>query len=300
MNSPTGFIWENGAAHSIDPWKAFFNDAWPTQGSHMLLASFEAVGFAVAGVHALLILRGSQDRMHKIALKIAICVGSIAAILQPFNGHWAAQDVAVRQPAKLAAMEAHFKTTKRAGLLIGGIPNETTQEVRYGIHIPGGLSFLAFNDFDAEVQGLDQFPKDEWPPVMIVHFAFQIMVGIGTFLALLAFVSLFAVWRRPSLLYHRRFLQVLVMTLPLGFVAIEAGWIVTEVGRQPWIIYGIMKTHEALTPVPGQIYHLASFGLLYTLIGLSTVWMWSRQVAVAHRQAGPTPELIQWATGSQP
>lgn len=299
MNSPTGFIWENGAAHSIDPWKAFFNDAWPTQGSHMLLASFEAVGFAVAGVHAWLILRGSQDNMHKIALRIALGVGAVAAILQPINGHWAAQDVAVRQPAKLAAMEAHFKTQKGASLLVGGIPDEDTQEVHYGIHIPGGLSFLAFNDFDAEVVGLDQFPRDEWPPVLIVHMAFQIMVGIGTALALLGIIGLFALWRRPALLSDKRFLRLLVLTIPMGFLAIEAGWVVTEVGRQPWIIYGIMKTHEALTPVPGQVYHLISFGLLYALIGISTLWMWSRLVAAAHRQEGPTNEIVAWSEGKQ-
>ena len=297
MNSPTGFIWENGAAHSIDPWKAFFNDAWLTQGSHMLLASFEAVGFAVAGIHAFLLLRGSKDPMHKAAVKIAFCVGSIAAILQPINGHWAAQDVAVRQPAKLAAMEAHFTTSRQADLLIGGIPDEESQEVHYGIHIPGGLSFLAFNDFDAEVIGLDQIPKDEWPPVLVVHFAFQIMVAIGTFLAMFALIGLFVLWKRPSLFYHQRFLKMLVLSIPLGFIAIEAGWIVTEVGRQPWIIYGIMKTKEALTPVPGQFYHLLSFGLLYTMIGVSTVWMWSRQVAVAHRQLGPSPEIKRWAHG---
>ena len=299
MNSPTGFIWENGAAHSIDPWKAFLNDAWATQGSHMLLAAFEAVGFAVAGVHALLIWRGNQDPMHKIALRIALTVGSIAAILQPINGHWAAQDVAVRQPAKLAAMEAHFETSKRADLLIGGIPDEETQTVEYGIHIPGGLSFLAFNDFDAEVIGLDQIPRDEWPPVLVVHLAFQVMVGIGTLLALIGIVSLFGIWRRSPWLEDRRLLLGLVATIPMGFIAIEAGWIVTEVGRQPWIIYGIMKTREALTPVPGQVYHLISFGVLYSIIGLSTVWMWSRQVRAAHLQEGPSTELERWAWGNE-
>lgn len=295
MNSPTGFVWENGAAHSIDPWQALLNDAWLTQSTHMVLASFEAVGFAVAGIHAWLILRGSQDKMHLQALRIALTVGALAAIVQPLNGHGVAQDVAKRQPAKLAAMEALFTTQSRADLLIGGIPNEETQEVHYGIHIPGGLSMLAFNDFDAEVKGLDQFPRDEWPPVLVVHLAFQMMVGIGSALALLGVFSLFAIWRRPHFLLDPRFLKTLVFCVPLGFIAIEAGWIVTEVGRQPWIIYGIMKTAEALTPVPGQVYHLIAFTSLYALIGLSTLWMWSRLVKHAAHQEGPAEHIRRWA-----
>ncbi len=299
MNSPTGFEWVNGEALEIDPWAAMFNDAWGTQALHMVLAAFTAVGFAVAGVHALLRLRGRPDPMHGPAIRIALTFGAVAALLQPFQGHYAAQGVAERQPAKLAAMEAHFETTTGAPLLIGGIPDEEAQEVRWGIEIPGGLSFLAFNDFDAEVKGLDQFPRDQWPPVLITHFAFQTMVGIGTLLAGLGLLGLFCLWRRRAWLEHRRFLWALALATPMGFVAIEAGWIVTEVGRQPWIIYEVLRTADALTPVPGQWIHLLVFVGLYGLIGLSTLWMWRRQVRHALALEPPTEALTSWARGDR-
>ena len=299
MNSPTGFDWENGVATNIDPIAALFNPAWATQATHMAIAAVEAVGFAVAGVHAFLILRGNQDPMHKTALRIALAFAAIAALIQPFHGHLTAQDVAERQPAKLAAMEAHFETSKRAPLLIGGIPNVETQEVSYGIKIPGLLSFIAFDDIDAEVVGLDRFPRDEWPPVLICHLAFQVMVGIGMFLALLGFISILGLTWRTKWLDHPYLLRALVFATPLGFIAIEAGWIVTEVGRQPWIIYGIMRTKDALSPVPGQVIHLIVFTALYTLIAFCTAWMWRRQVQHAGKIPPPDASIRRWAQGER-
>jgi cytochrome d ubiquinol oxidase subunit I len=266
MNSPTGFVWENGMAHSIDPIAA-------------------------------LILRGSQDPMHRLALKIALTLGAVAAILQPVSGHFTTQSVAERQPVKLAALEAHFETQAHAPIILGGIPDEATGEVHYGLEIPSALSVLAFDDPAATVRGLHDFPRDEWPPVLIVHFAFQIMVGIGTLLLLVGLLSLVGLRFRPGWLGKRRFLQLVVCCAPLGFVAMESGWVVTEVGRQPWIIYGIMRTSEALTPVPGQVFHLVGFGLLYLLIGASTVWMWSRQVGRARPGDVPSDAIRRWAFG---
>lgn len=295
MNSPAGFEWVNGQAVNIDPLAAMLNDAWGTQSVHMVLAAFTAVGFAVAGAHALLLLRGRDDPMHLPAIRIALTFGAIAALIQPFHGHYTAQSVAERQPIKLAAMEAHFETSARAPLLIGGIPDEETGEVRWGIEIPGGLSFLAFNNIDAEVPGLNDFPRDQWPPVLITHLAFQVMVGIGTLLACLGLLGLFALWRRREWLEHRRFLWAIALSTPLGFVAIEAGWIVTEVGRQPWIIYEIMRTADALTPVPGQVVHLVVFVGLYTVIGVSAFLMWRQQVRNAHALEPPSKALVEWA-----
>ena len=299
MNSPAGFDWVDGAAQNIEPWRAMLNRAWFSQASHMLIAAFEAVGFAVAGVHAWALLRETAPRVsfHRRALFLALTVGAIAAIVQPINGHGAAQDVAVRQPAKLAAMEAHFETSSRAPLLVGGWPDPDQQEVHFGLEIPGGLSFLAFDDFDAEVTGLDAFPRDEWPPVRVVHVAFQTMVGIGTALAGFGLLFLFARRLRPQWLEHRRFIGLVVLAAPLGFLAMEAGWVVTEVGRQPWIIYGVMRTSEALTPVPGQVFHLVAFASLYAFIGVSAIWMWRRQVAYGPDSPLPTPELEAWSRG---
>jgi cytochrome d ubiquinol oxidase subunit I len=299
MNSPSGFTWTGSEAINIDPWAAFFNPAWASQAGHMLIAAVGAVAFAVAGTHAILILRGDQDPIHVLALRIALSVAAVAALAQPLHGHYTAQNLAGRQELKLAALEAHFDTMPQAPLTIGGIPDLETQTVKWALQIPSGLSVLAFNSPSATVKGLNDFPRDEWPPVLIVHFAFQIMVAIGGFLALVSLLYLFCRWRKPQWLLHRRFLWVIAFCLPLGFVAIEAGWIVTEVGRQPWLIYGIMRTAEGLTPVPGQVFHLIVFMSLYALIGFSTIWMWRIQIRHAQKIPGPSPEITAWATGNK-
>lgn len=278
MNAPTGFTFENGQFSNIDPFAAMFNPAWISQTLHMTIAGFQATGFGVAGIHAILLLKDSSNLLHQKALKIALTFGCVAALIQPLSGDFSAKDVAKRQPLKLAAMEAHFETEKGAGLYLGGIPNVETEEVKYGIKIPYALSFLAFGDFHSEVKGLKEFPKDEWPPVLIVHIAFQIMVGCGMIMAAAALIYFFFRWKKKKLIFNRKFLMLIAFCTPLGFIAIESGWVVTEVGRQPWIIYGIMKTSEAVTPVPGQVYHLLLFAILYGFLSIIAVWLMLRQM----------------------
>jgi cytochrome d ubiquinol oxidase subunit I len=268
MNHPEGFDWVNGKAINIDPVQAMFNEAALSQVTHMLIASFEATGFAVAGLHAFLLYKDRQNKLHLSALKIALCFGAVAALLQPLSGDFSAKDVAKRQPLKLAAMESHFNTEKGAPLYLGGIPNLETETVDYGIAIPKMLSFLAFADFDAEVKGLNDFKKELWPPITIVHIAFQVMVGIGSVLALIALIFFYTLKFRPTWLLHSNFLKILILVTPLGFLAIEAGWVVTEVGRQPWIIYNIMKTADALTPMPGLAIPFFIFFFIYILLAL--------------------------------
>lgn len=270
MNSPAGFDWNGGSPTNIDPWAAMFNDAALVEGVHMVVAAFEAVGFAVAGMHAWRSLRTGLP-VHAAALKIALAVGAVAAIAQPLVGDWAAKSVAERQPAKLAAMEALFETQTGAPLLVGGLPDVEARTVAYAIELPHLLSFLAHGDLDAEVIGLDRIPRDEWPPVVIVHFAFQIMVGTGT---LLAAVGAFG----PFLYRKRRYLQLLVLCTPLGFVALEAGWVVTEVGRQPWIIYGILRTADAVTPRPGVALTLAMYAAMYAGLAATVTVLMARQI----------------------
>lgn len=273
MNSPTGFDWVDGVATNIDPWKAMFNRAWPLQGLHMLVAAFQATGFAAAGLHALGWLTQKDDsspEFHKEALRIILPLTVVASLIQPVIGDFSAKSVAERQPEKLAAMEAHFHTEKGAALLLGGIPDEETATVKYGLEIPYALSILAFGDPQAEVKGLEEFRSEDRPPVSIVHFAFQIMVAIGSLL--LGFSLFFLVarkWRRHWL-ESRAFLKVLVLLLPTGFVALEAGWIVTEVGRQPWVIYHLIRTADAVTPVPGQAYAFMSIVVLYVFLGIAS------------------------------
>lgn len=282
MNHPAGFDWVDGQARNIDPWAAMFNRAALGQGVHMILAAFEATGFAVAGVHAFGLLRRPGSAFHRQALHIALAMGAVAAIVQPLSGDRLAKAAAEWQPAKFAAMESLFHTSRPAPILLGGIPDEGTQSVALGIEVPRLLSFLAHGDFDAEVAGLDRVPRDEWPPVAAVHLAFQVMVACGSILALAGVCVLLALWRRPQWLERRRVLWVFVLLSPLGFVALEAGWAVTEVGRQPWIIYGILRTADAVTPMPGLVYPFMLFTAMYGLLAAAVAWLMVRQFRHVH------------------
>ncbi|MGB7924259.1 MAG: cytochrome ubiquinol oxidase subunit I [Pyrinomonadaceae bacterium] len=290
MNSPTGFEMVAGRLVNIDPVAAMLNPMALSQTLHMTIAAYAATGFAVAGIHAFLLLRERTNIFHRRALAIALTVGGIAALLQPLSGDLSARAVALSQPAKLAALEAHFKTSPRAPLRIGGIPDEEKGETRYSIEIPGGLSFLAFHDFNATVKGLDAFPRDEWPNTMIVHAAFQLMVALGMLMAGVALWGAVLWWRKRSLPDHPWFLRALVLTAPAGMIAIEAGWTVTEVGRQPWIIQGVMRTAEAVTPMPGLVVPFVVFTTLYIFLAIVVVWLLLRQVAASPRVVPETEE----------
>lgn len=283
MNAPTGFELVNGAITNIDPIKALQSPAAFQQTLHMTLAAYAATGFAVAGIHALLLLREPMNTFHRRALAIALLVGAPAALLQPISGDISARNVARYQPAKLAAMEALFETRRSAPLLLGGWPDMETRTVRYGIEIPAGLSLLAAHDPDAEIAGLDQFPREDWPHVPTVHIAFQVMVGLGTAMALVALWVVWTVARRRQIAEHPLLLKALAVCAPFGFIAIEAGWTVTEVGRQPWVVHGVLRTADAVTPMPGLTYTLAGFTLLYVLLGIVVVWMLYSQIIKSPR-----------------
>src|SRR5687768_1859695 len=278
MNSPAGFEYVNGEYIYIDPIKAMFNDAWFSQALHMCIAAFSATGFAVAGVHALMIVKKKNVVFHSKAFTIAAVFACIAAILQPLSGDLSAKDVAKRQPAKLAAMEAHFHTQKNAPLIIGGVPDEKNKKVDHKLEIPGLLSFMAYGDFNSEVKGLDSIPEAHHPPVAITHYAFQIMVGLGMLMMLLAVIYFIALWRKKKWLSSKWLLKLFVIATPMGFIAVEAGWTVTEVGRQPWIIYGIMKTADAVTPMPGIIYSFYLFTAIYISLSVIVIFMLYRQI----------------------
>jgi cytochrome d ubiquinol oxidase subunit I len=234
----------------------------------MVLAAYMATALGTACIHAWRLRRDPANESHRAALGLSAAVGAAVAILQPFSGDVAGRLVAEHQPAKLAAMEAHFETGPCAPLRIGGLPDTEARTVRYSLDIPCGLSVLAEHDAGAVVAGLDEIPRDEWPPVTIVHTAFQIMLGIGTALAVLG------VWVLVRLIRRRRLdtpwlLRCLVVAGPLAFLAIQAGWTVTEVGRQPWIIQGVMRTADAVTPMPALVVPFTVFTLLY--VGLAAV-----------------------------
>lgn len=283
MNSPSGFDYINGEYLNIDPIQAMFNDAWFSQALHMSIAAFIATGFAVAGVHAFMILKGKNIEFHTKSFKIAAIFGCVAALLQPISGDISAKDVAQRQPAKLAAMEAHYHTEKRAPFIIGGIVNEKEEKVDYAIKVPGLLSLLAFNDIEAEVAGLDKIAKEDRPPVAITHYAFQVMIGLGMIMMLIALIYLIALWKKKQWLNQRWLLKLFAIATPMGFIAVEAGWIVTEVGRQPWIIYKIMRTADAVTPMPGIVYSFYIFTAIYLSLSFIVGFMLYRQISMVDK-----------------
>lgn len=207
-----------------------------------------------------------KTRFHQKAFIISIVLTSIMAIAQLFAGDFIGRMVAKNQPMKLAALEGQFETQKSAPLRIGGIPNTKTQHTDYAIEVPGGLSLLAFHDASAEIKGLNEIPQKNWPPEPAVHICFQIMVAIGFFLLGIALWTFALLFRKKKLWQSPLLLKACVLAAPLGFVAVEAGWMVTELGRQPWIIYGIMRTAKAATPAPGLFEEFCLFSAAY--IGL--------------------------------
>lgn len=286
MNTPTGFRLVDGQMVDIDPVAAMMNPNAFAQTLHMVLAAYAATGFVVAGIHAFMLLRDPQNRFHRIALAIALAVGGVTAVAQPVSGDILAKAVAKNQPIKLAAFEGQFETEAGAGLRIGGIPDEERRETKYALEIPYALSILAYNDPQSTVKGLNDFPKDEHPPVAIVHFAFQIMVGCGMLMMALAAWAAWRGWRSRKAqagawTSSKWFLRALVAAAPLGFIAIETGWVVTEVGRQPWIIFGVMRTADAVTPMPGLVVPFVTFTLLYIFLSVVTAWLLLRQVAAS-------------------
>jgi len=249
MNSPEGFREVGGKLVAVHPWQAMFNRAtWP-ETTHMLLSAFMVTGFATASVYAVAMLRGRSDRYHRTGLRLSLGLGAIMAPVQVIVGDWAARYVGADQPVKLAAMEGLTRTTGHADLSVGGI--YTSTGLHGALRIPGGLSLLLHGNPAATVAGLDAVPADLRPPVAIVHLAFDTMVGIGTALLALGAWFGYTAWRRHRLPKSRWFLRATALSGVGAVVAMEAGWIVTEVGRQPWIVYGLLKTSAAVNPAPG-------------------------------------------------
>ena len=271
MNTPTGFTFENGEFTNIDPIAAMLNPSSFTHALHMTLAAFLAVSFAVAGIHAYFLRRDTDNPFHRKAFAIALSVGAVVSILQPISGDISAKRLAKHQPIKLAAMEGQWETERGAPLRIGGIPDEDAEVTRYAIEIPKALSFLAHSDFNSEIMGLKDVPPENRPPVAIVHFAFQIMVACGLVMMVAGIIGGWLAWKRKGLPTNNWYLKFVTVCTPLGFIAIEAGWTVTEVGRQPWVVYGYMRTADAVTPMPNLVVPFLCFTVLYIFLSIIVV-----------------------------
>ncbi len=278
MNQPTGFDLVDGQYLHIDPIKAMFNPGWFQESLHMSIAAFAATGFAVAGVHAWMILRGKNMAFHTKSFKIAVIFAAIAAIIQPFSGDISARYVGRQQPAKLAAMEALYHTANSVPLAIGGIPDDKNKRLNYAIEIPGLLSFMVNRDFHSTVKGLDSIRPEDQPPIAITHYAFQVMVGLGMFMMTIAIIYLIGIVLRRHWRNSKWLLRLFVYAIPAGFIAVEAGWTLTEVGRQPWILQGIMRTSEAVTPMPGIVYTFYLFTAVYLSLALVVIFLLYRQI----------------------
>lgn len=277
MNAPSGFKIVDGKITDIAPVAAMLNPASFHECLHMTLAAFVATGFAVAAVHAFFLLRNRNSIFHRKALGIALAMACISMPLQILSGDHSARVVGRLQPAKLAAMEAHYHTQTGAPLLIGGIPNDESRTISYAIRIPGGLSLLLDDNPNAKVIGLEEFPQKDWPNVRIVHWCFDLMVGAGFTMLALAVWSGWVWLRRRTLTGSPWLLRAVVAAGPLGFAAIETGWVVTEVGRQPWIIYGVMRTEDAVTPMPLIVVPFVTFSALYIFLAVIVVFLLRRQ-----------------------
>jgi cytochrome d ubiquinol oxidase subunit I len=285
MNNPQGFeLDSNGEVTEINPLSALFNPNLWHEEVHMYLAGFIVASALVAGVYALAWLRGKRDHYHRAGLIVPLAVLSLAAPAQLFVGDWAARTVTKEQPTKLAAIEGLQETTEGADITLGGV--YFNGEVHGGITIPHGLSLLADHEWNATIQGLDAVPPDDRPPVGWVRNAFQLMVGIGTAIALLSLWFLWFRWRRGTLPGSRWFYRAVVLAGPAALVALISGWIVTEVGRQPWIVYQFMRTEEAVTGAEGIPIGYATLVLVY--IGLASVAFF-----MLRRLARQGPEPVQ-------
>jgi cytochrome d ubiquinol oxidase subunit I len=265
MNDPTGFNVVGGKVVDPRPWAALLNDNMWHELIHMYLAGYLVAGFIVAGVYAYAWLHGRRDRYHRTGLVVALSFAALAAPVQIIAGDWAGRTVAERQPVKLAAFEGLEQTTKGAPFSVGGL-----------VEVPYMLSILAFHDPNATVQGLEIVPPRDRPPVTIVRVAFQTMIAIGTGLAALG-AWFFVIWLRLHRLPRSTWFYRAVMAAgPLAFVALIAGWVTTEVGRQPWIVYKVMRTEQAVTSSSGLAVGYVVLLLVYAGLGTAVYWLLRR------------------------
>lgn len=271
MNSPAGFqLGPTGQLAHVDPLAAALNPSTPTEDPHMLVSAYVVTGFLVAAVYAAGLLRGRNDVFHRRGLVAGMAMAAVAIVLAGITGDSSARFVYGAQPAKFAAMEGLYRTQRGAPITIGGIPSDSQQRVLYGIQIPKGLSFLAAFDPNAQVLGLDSFPDADRPNPVLVHLSFDSMVGLGTLIGLLAAAFWLMVIRRRRVPRWRPLLIGLVVAGPAAVAAMEAGWFVTEFGRQPWIVYGVMRTSEAATSAPALGLTFATFIAIYAALALTT------------------------------
>jgi cytochrome d ubiquinol oxidase subunit I len=292
MNTPRGFTISGGRLTHVDPWSAMFNPATGPETTHMILAALMVTGFGVASVYALAILRGRNDRYHRIGLLVPLTGAAILTPVQIMVGDWAARMVASEQPTKLAAMEGLATTTRGAPEALGGY--YSGGRLHDAIRIPDGLSLLAKLKPHATIKGLDAFPANDRPPlVTVVHLSFDAMVGIGFGLLALGAWLAWSWWRRHDYPTTPLFLGAVTISGLAATVAMELGWVTTEVGRQPWIVYGVMRVATAVNPEPGVQDELWAVGAVYAVLTVVTIVVLRRLAHSTPVPVAPEPRDIK-------
>ena len=295
MNTPTGFEFTNGKLSGIDSITAIFNPSTPYETVHMALACYVGCGFGVAAVYAFGLLRGKRDDYHRKGMLLGLAMGLIAIPLQIISGDFNARYLAQAQPIKLAAMEGVFKTASHVPLHIGGIPDPQTQKYYFSIDIPDGLSLLADYNPNGVIRGLDTVPANDRPNPIPIHLSFDGMVGSGFFILFIAVLFWLLYFLRKRVIPENRWLlRGIVLAGILSFVAVELGWMVTEEGRQPWVIYGYLRTSDAVTTAPFLNISFLIFSFIYVVLAITMIALLLREA----RQ--PLPQMTWEKVGSGP
>lgn len=290
MNQPQGFTLDAaGKVVDVEPFKVIFNPATGYEVPHMILAAYMVVGFLVASIYAVGMLKGRRDRLHRLGLLIPLTIGLIATPIQIFVGDTAAREVADHQPAKFAAMECIQESGTHQTEYVGGIC--TDDGVKFAIPIPDLDSYLVGFSADTHVTGLNDIPEDERPPAnTLLHLAFDTMVGIGSGLLLLGLWVAWTWWKKRDIPQTPWFLRIVSVTGAGAILALWCGWIVTEVGRQPWIVQGYMRTEEAVTEADGIWFSFALVLILYAGLGTAAILV-LRNMSKRWREAGSSEDV---------
>ncbi len=270
MQTPAGYEFVNGKFMVTNFWAAFFNPSFPIRVSHMVIGAYESSVFAVAGVSAIFLLLGKNVPIFRRSLGIALLTAAVVTPVQVYLGDANGREVFRNQPAKLAAMEGHWETNTSGGAAVAliGFPDMQREQTLYEVAIPDGLSLVTTHTRNGRVLGLKEFPKQDRPYSPVLFWTFRLMVAIGSIYLLIMIWALF-LWWRGKLFHNRLFLLSLAVLQPLGFLAVELGWVTAEMGRQPWLVYNLMRVSEGLSPIPASnvVWSLILFLIVFPLIG---------------------------------
>jgi len=291
QHTPEGYEMVNGRAVLTDFWAAVFNRSTNVRFGHVVVATIIGGAFLMTGVGAYYTLKKRHTEFAKKCISIGLVIGLITSVGQLVVGHFHSIQIWRDQPIKLAAVEGHFETESHAPLLIFGIPNAEERRTDYAIAVPGFMSFLLTWDFETEVKGLNEWPKEDWPPLMLTFFPYHLMFILGTLFIAFTALGVFLLWRKklfdPDWIVSKWFLRLAVLAIPLPVIANELGWMTTEIGRQPWIVYGMLRTsdgYSANVPPEHILFSIIAFGVIYIL--LFAVWLFLLVRKIKH---GPEP-----------